>query len=322
MYNKFKRFFSMVLAITLALTLCIPVSASNVNTLTNGYYSIKAVCNGKYFDAGNGSFGSQIQIWDYNLDQRNQTFYISEVGNYWAIYLGSSNYVIAVEDSSNEDRASLVLQNYSGADNQLWKIISNGDKTFSFVNKNSDKYMDVYNGDSANGTRMIQFYSHGGINQKFELVDLNNRSSYREFDDSDEIEMVIDDEDLEYYVFHYNGYTVYNYTNIDLTSIPVSGKTYLANVQYLYANTVLDWICDQLVSSSEYKAFIKAARKGRTDGSVNNLIVKTYSTFTVQYDYDNVYITSTDTTRYIKWTKNNRIKTQKEYNDWTTFEYV
>jgi len=338
MSKKVKRFISVVLALSLAVVLCVPISAytSGTSNLSNGFYSIKALCNNKYLDIANAdSSYAKIQIWDYNLNQRNQTFYLEKDGSYWAIFYGVTNKAVSVENSSLDDRANLILTDYTGKANQQWSISKNSDNSYCIINRNSGKYIDVYNGDSQNGTRLIQFYSHGGINQKFEFVDVTkevnqNSNSYSNSnngwyidDNGDEIEMVIgDDDEFESNTFYYKNYVVYNYTEYDLDFIPKSDTTYLAKVNCLYANTVLDYICDQLVPDSLYKTFVKAARSGKSNGSVNPLIEKTYVTFSVEYNYDKVYIRSTESTKYLKWTKNNRIKAENEADDWTIFEYV
>lgn len=84
----------------------------------------------------------------------------------------NSGQYLDVSGSSLQDLAELVQSPSDNSDSQRWQLVSNGDGTHSFVNKASAKCVDLPADSrlSANGKKLIQYESNGGVNQKWYIV--------------------------------------------------------------------------------------------------------------------------------------------------------
>ena len=326
--KKFARFISLLIAVTLAVTVCMPITAfaaGNIttSTLTEGYYLIKCEFCDKYVDCSSGSNNSVLTIQSRNTKTDSQVFHFAQSGGYWKIENVEYGKTVSIKDASKNDCASIVLYDNCNDADQLWEAYSNSDGTYSFSNKNSDLYMDVRGINSTNGTELIQCYWNGGGNQKFRLESTTFHSSPDPWNsNSGNNGQPYNNNATE---FRYGNYTVFNYTKyeFDYDSLPTAGSWYLAEAEFIDANTVLDMIIDQLIPSSERKDFIAIARKGRKNGSVNGLIKKTYVTFDVSYKGYNVYIySSSETVNYVRWTSKTESKVYSQADDFTNIVYA
>lgn len=334
MYNTntklFKRFFSLLLAMTIAVIVSIPVSAASSNAvkLSKGYYLIKSVYCDKYLDISNGSSdnNANVQIWALREDQPSrQIFFLEPVGDFWKITNFKTKKVISVLNSSTENGAAIVQYEDSNDASQLWDIIKNYDGTYSFANKKSGEYMDISGGNSANGTELLQWFSHGGQNQKFGLEtvipDSSNSYNYsKSYEDEDEEiwdDVDWDEEDEEEWDEDYHIYNQTNY-NFDMKNLPKSGQKYLAKAEFMDRDTVRE-----AIENKNSVALTEAAQKGRSNGSVNRLIRLTYVTFNVTYKNNSIYISEAQKkVQYQIWTKKNQSKVDQISEDWTIFEVI
>lgn len=329
MFKKYTRFISLLLVMTLAVSICTPISASaanNSDALSQGYYLLKCDFCDKYVDTAGTENNARVQIWERTTAQSNQVFYFYQVDNtYWSIINTSSNKAVSVKDSSPDDCASIVLYDYSGTPNQLWEPVKHSNGSYSFCNKNSRLYMDVRSVNSSNGAELIQCYFNGGGNQKFWLQkadqNQNSNSGYvnPNYND-DEIEIIYDDDDEDEEIWDY---VIVNYTNYDLDdltydTLPEENKKYLAEISYLDEDDVYDRIAAKShIPAPEYKKFYEVATKGKSNG-VNPVIRKIYVTFKITYSSNKIYIRQAKKyVKYVKWTKANAKKASQEMQDWT-----
>ncbi len=228
----------MLIACILTAITVVPVSAASTvtNVTNNAAYYIQHVGSNKYLDITDESTsnGARLQIWSKYANHQNQVFELKKVGNYWKIIAHNSGKAIEVRDSRTEDRAPVAQWNYVGIACQQWKIICNSDGTFSFQNRNSGKYLDVYGNGSSNGTKLIQYTKNNTTAQKFRLYrlytnDVLNANWSRTFSTNE----------IAWTQYGINS-NVYNYTrfNNGLFNYPTPGYKYLTKVEYIDRETV------------------------------------------------------------------------------------
>jgi hypothetical protein len=66
--------------------------------------------------------------------------------------------------------AQIIQWTYSGANNQRWTLQDRGSSQFSIIGVASGKALDVYNSQTANGTKVELWTYGGGNNQKFSFT--------------------------------------------------------------------------------------------------------------------------------------------------------
>ena len=74
-----------------------------------------------------------------------------------------------VNQGSTENRANIILFDYTGSNNQIW--IRQGN---SLICKNSGKALDIEGG-QGEGKNVIQFTKNNGPNQNFKIIPANNQ---------------------------------------------------------------------------------------------------------------------------------------------------
>ena len=82
-------------------------------------------------------------------------------------------------DGGSFNGAAIIQWDCHGLENQQFAPLFTVDGTTEgisvvFINRKSGKCVDLYNGDLANGTPIIQWTCHNGANQKWELIDVVN----------------------------------------------------------------------------------------------------------------------------------------------------
>lgn len=82
-------------------------------------------------------------------------------------------------DGGTANGAPIIQWDCHGLDNQQFAPLFTVDPategiSIVFINKKSGKCVDLYNGELANGTAIIQWTCHNGSNQKWELVEVLN----------------------------------------------------------------------------------------------------------------------------------------------------
>lgn len=148
-------------------------ASAAVATIDDGYYRIKHVESGKYADVKDVSTenGAILQLWEYAKGNQNQIFFIMGTGDGKYVISPNHSYkVLEVRDSRTDDRAPVAQWDYANISCQQWDIRLNSDETYSFVNANSGKFLNVEGNCTKNGTPFIQYYDDGTTAEKFELI--------------------------------------------------------------------------------------------------------------------------------------------------------
>lgn len=83
-----------------------------------------------------------------------------------------SNKALDVNGSSTANGGTVIQWDYSGGNNQQWKITSLGNGYFSIINRNSNKALDVNGSSTTGGTSIVQWDYWGGNNQQWRIVDM------------------------------------------------------------------------------------------------------------------------------------------------------
>lgn len=140
---------------------------------TSEEYAIVPCCaGGSAVDSGNGE---ELHLWRTHL-KTNQIWTVGKVGDYYYIKSKSSGKVVDVPASKAELRTELICFEYHGNDNQLWRLESMGDGTYSIHSKLNDslswdvKGFTWNSGGGDNGTPIQLYTSHGEPNQRFRFV--------------------------------------------------------------------------------------------------------------------------------------------------------
>lgn len=88
----------------------------------------------------------------------------------YMIYTASEQ-VIGVKDNSCNDRAEIIEMKMDVTNNsQYWWIIPNATTTYKFVNKQTEKCIDIYAAGRTPGTQCCLYRDNGADNQKFQFV--------------------------------------------------------------------------------------------------------------------------------------------------------
>ena len=93
---------------------------------------------------------SNAQIWERNINSLNQKFKLESIGNqYYRIICKATGKVLTVNGSNNVEQ-----QDESGNDSQKWKIETGKNGYYYIKSKENEKYLEVYNNSTKNGTNV------------------------------------------------------------------------------------------------------------------------------------------------------------------------
>ena len=116
--------------------------------------------------------GSNVHLWEYNQDN----IYSAIIWNLEKQADGSflvknqyNNQYLDVVADSLYDQVNILTWEKHGKPSEQWYVVANGDGTYRFVNKGSGKVVDIYGGQTANGTNVQQYLWHGHDAQRFYL---------------------------------------------------------------------------------------------------------------------------------------------------------
>ena len=116
--------------------------------------------------------GTNVLLWDYNKTTPDATAVWNlekqADGSFLVKNQYNNQYLDVVADSLY-DQVNILTWEKHNKPSEQWYVVSNGDGTYRFVNKNSGKVMDVYGGQTANGTNVQQYLWHGHDAQRFYL---------------------------------------------------------------------------------------------------------------------------------------------------------
>lgn len=130
---------------------------------------IRNMKSGRYLDIQDQTFenGANACLWDDSYAHLNsQQFRLKYIGEGYYVIIPhhNTNLVLCVEDSSLDNWAHIELLELSLEErlkeaypnNALWKIVKQ-DGIYTLQSKCSNKYLDCYNGNTGNGTQLIQY---------------------------------------------------------------------------------------------------------------------------------------------------------------------
>jgi hypothetical protein len=155
-----------------------PTPPLNQLTLpTSGqYYQLIAKHSNKCADVSGISQNNGAGLWQISclgVQQSNQTWKFTQVGDAWEIRTGHSNKCMDVSGISQENAAQIWQWDCHGGLNQLWKLIQVGD-AWQLVSKNSNKCLEVAGGPGSTGdTAQLQQYDCLGSSATNQLWTLN-----------------------------------------------------------------------------------------------------------------------------------------------------
>ena len=116
--------------------------------------------------------GTNVLLWDYNKTTPDATAVWNlekqADGSFLVKNQYNNQYLDVVADSLY-DQVNILTWEKHNKPSEQWYVVSNGDGTYRFVNKNSGKVVDVYGGQTANGTNVQQYLWHGHDAQRFYL---------------------------------------------------------------------------------------------------------------------------------------------------------
>ncbi|WP_079087450.1 RICIN domain-containing protein [Streptomyces scabiei] len=92
-------------------------------------------------------------------------------GHVYALTAAHSGRNAQVESGSQADAAKVVQKTASGDPSQLWQAVANGDSSFSLVNINSGKCLDVKGASTSAEAEVIQWPCNGNNNQRWTFSD-------------------------------------------------------------------------------------------------------------------------------------------------------
>ena len=116
--------------------------------------------------------GTNVLLWDYNKTAPDATAVWNlekqADGSFLVKNQYNNQYLDVVADSLY-DQVNILTWEKHNKPSEQWYVVANGDGTYRFVNKNSGKVVDVYGGQTANGTNVQQYLWHGHDAQRFYL---------------------------------------------------------------------------------------------------------------------------------------------------------
>lgn len=140
--------------------------------LSGGCYKLMAKHSGNYLDVSAGSMddGAAIQQWSEDWLPP-QNWYFESAGNgYYKIISAQSGKALTVQNDSDQAGASVIQQDWSGSDGQMWAVEESSDNGYYRIrNKSGGKCLDVAEGKTETGAR-VQVWNDNGLDpQKWQL---------------------------------------------------------------------------------------------------------------------------------------------------------
>ena len=114
--------------------------------------------------------GTEMHLWRTHR-RDNQIWTLVKAGDSYYIKSKANGKVIGVPGAKAEDGSRLQTFDYTGGDNQLWRLESMGDGTYCIHSKLNDSFVwDVWGDSWSDGSAISLTYQHGRPNQRFRFV--------------------------------------------------------------------------------------------------------------------------------------------------------
>lgn len=177
--------------------------------LDDGYYFINSLINSKKtLDVNHGIMeeGRNVEIYDLGYSI-NQKWYIEYVGDgfYKILCNKDKSYALQI------DGTNINIGKYNNLDTQKWAI-RNIDDSYYIISK-TGKYIDLYYGNTTNGTNIQVYDFNGGNGQKYKFIKTADGISEKVLEDG--IYRISSALDNNMFIDVYGGYST-NGTNIHL----------------------------------------------------------------------------------------------------------
>lgn len=317
--NTIKRTVSLLLVVCMALCFCIPTTMmmhvdATGSTVSTGYYLIKGVGSGKYLDVTDESKGNgaRLQIWDKFAYHQNQVFYLTPVGDYWKIIAYNSHKVIEVRDSCTDDGAPVAQWDYAQITCQQWSIINNGDVHSASWDIATSQIKTQWVPVSGN-VHNLSGYDFTTKNGQIEVPVTGKTYLVKvEYIDANTVLDIICEKGMDSSTLSQLGDLLKGEATEETVGAVLKKAGWEVPGVGIIIGTaqILFSLTDK--SGEEYNNFVAVARQGKTNGSVNCIIRKTYVTFDSQYAYGPINNGTTAWGSYTNIVANER----HEYSVW------
>jgi hypothetical protein len=128
--------------------------------------------------------GGNITQYAYHGDE-NQQFYVTQDDDgYYVIEFANTNQVLDISGASTALGTDVVQYRYSGSFNQKWYLTQNGDGSYvihsalAYLTPGAgDLAIDIWGGADTNAAPLKTYTAHGGINQSFEFIPVEDAAA-------------------------------------------------------------------------------------------------------------------------------------------------
>ncbi|WP_431611169.1 RICIN domain-containing protein [Chryseobacterium sp. 'Rf worker isolate 10'] len=150
-----------------------PGATPSTSSLENPTVSYKDAPNGLYSVTltVTDQYGTSTQTLNNFIEVNNQCVQNFDPAKDYKIINRASGKSLDVYSGSLADGAKVIQWDYTGGNNQKWKLSQTGG-SYKIINKNSNKLIDNPSSSTADGTIMTQYVDNGGANQQWQIVNL------------------------------------------------------------------------------------------------------------------------------------------------------
>jgi uncharacterized repeat protein (TIGR02543 family) len=135
-----------------------------------GSYTFRSALGNYMLDINGGSLGTKVHLWETVPNHANQIIKVESAGDGYYYLKGSSgNYIDADYLVGGSNGRDIISYPFNGHATMQWAIFKNTDGTYSFQNRENGLFLDVFNSETANGTRIQLFTNNGSNAQKWAL---------------------------------------------------------------------------------------------------------------------------------------------------------
>ncbi|WP_428232088.1 RICIN domain-containing protein [Flavobacterium sp.] len=198
-----------------------------------GFYNIISRNSNKGLDVADNSTTSGGRIQQYDItngggSNQRWKFVPDGSGNYYIIVKSTGMY-LATENNSTADGIKVQQRTQSSSNEFKWTVTSLGGGYYNIINLNSGKSLDVENVSTANGANIQVWAYTGGLNQQWQLVQVEASASKKAL--PEEVAIV---SDFSLYINNTNDYLKINTLNSGSGEVEI----YSATGQRLQKRTV------------------------------------------------------------------------------------
>lgn len=147
--------------------------ATNTGFIGKGRYQIQIVASNAYLDL---RLEDRETLQQWSLGGRNQWWDIEDAGQGY-VYIRSVENGRVLEAGGARDGSGVFARDFSGRDNQKWRIVDLGDGQ-SLITSRLGQALDLPNGAPDNGTKLQLWSEHRRDNQRFRFNRVEQAETY------------------------------------------------------------------------------------------------------------------------------------------------